>query len=120
VQVMRSGGTEGGQQAPFGLIFQGLDDHGLAEPVPLLDGLLEVAEHAPRRDHGGPDDAQLGRVPQQARDARLRDMQPRGDLWLAQVLLVVHARYLGYQPDLIEIGGRYGAARRPKDLSPCS
>lgn len=50
MKVVGRCGSERGQEPAVTVIFEGLDDNGLAQSVTLLDDLLQVAEDAPRRN----------------------------------------------------------------------
>ena len=106
MKVLGSGGAQRRQNPPLIVIFERLDDNGLAQAVAFLDGLLQVTEDSSRGYHGGPHDAHLTGIPQQSRHAGLRDVEPGGDFRLAEALLVIHPRYLGNQPDLVGVRKR--------------
>ena len=70
-------------------VVEAVDDHGLAEPVRRLQGLLEMRLHALGSDDGGPDDPLGLRLLEEPGDARLGDVQAVGDLGLEHALLVI-------------------------------
>ena len=96
LQIRGAGGTKRGQErrvAPLGEV--GNDDIRQSESV--TDGFLQVAVDAFGWDDDGPHYPEHRGLLQEPRDARLRNVQPVGDLRLAQALLVIHASDLGQQ-----------------------
>jgi hypothetical protein len=93
----------------------GVDHDHLAQPVPLLDRVLQLGVDAARRDDDRPHDAGQHSLLEQPGHPRLRDVQLRRDLRLADALLVIELRDLGEQPQMIS--RRLPPNPRPRPLS---